>query len=78
MVGTSLLLLAVVMFRTVLSDVPPWKGCPLALLFMNVDYNTTARVNDQIERYNGIENSVGKIEMSLGRDANGRWGLKQS
>ena len=78
MVGTSLLLLLVVMIRTAMSDVYPWKGSPLALLFMNVDYGTAARANGQIERYDGIEDSVGKCEMSLGKDANGLWGLKQS
>ena len=77
MVGTSLLLLVVVVIRTALSEVYPWKGSPLALLFMNVDYGTAARARGQIERYNGIEESVGKSEMALGRDANGLWGLEQ-
>ena len=78
MVATSLLLLAVVMFRTAISDVQPWKGSPLALLFMSVDKNMAVRVHEQIEQYNGIENAIGKETVSLGRDANGLWRLKQA
>ena len=45
LVGTSVLLLAVVMTRTALNDVHPWKGSPLAFLFMNVDDNMATRAH---------------------------------
>ena len=77
-VSTSLLLLIIVIVRTALSDIYPWKGSPLVLLMMHVDSRTAARANGTIERYNGIENSVGKSEMFLGKDGNGVWGLKQT
>ena len=77
-VGASLLLLVVVIVRTTRSDTHPWKGSPLALLLMSVDHNMAARAHGQMERYDGIEKAIGKERVTLGRDANGLWRLKQA
>ena len=78
MVGTSLFLLIWVVIRTNSSDVFPWKGSPLAYLFINIDEDISSGIHGQVEKYNGIERTVGRYNVALGRNTDGTWRLKKA
>ena len=77
LVGTSLLVLGSIMVKTARSPVQAWKGSPFALLFMNVDEGLRERGMAQMERYHGVEKTIGNSPVVLSREMNGGWGFKQ-
>jgi len=78
LVASSLLILVVIMVKTARSPVQAWRGSPLALLFMNVDRELRDRAMGQLDRHGDVEKRVGKSHVSLGREKDGSWVLKQA
>ena len=77
-VGSSILLLVVVMIRTARSDVNAWKGSPLTFLLFDVDQDIRRAVMNArwTDTVSGIEHGVGKRKVTLRRQQDSRWVFK--
>ena len=73
---SSLVTLVITILRTARSPVEAWKGSPLVLLLMNVDENIRWRESGDMDRYNGIEESVVRTRVVLRTDQLGNWKFK--
>ena len=76
LVASSILILLATMIETARSPVKAWKGSPLTLLFMGVDSEIKKNAAGSMERCNGLEESVGKIAVKVGKDHEGNWFLR--
>ena len=76
LVLSSLLILIVTIAKTARSPVQAWKGSPLALLFTDVDQDIRKRAEGRMDVYQGLEDSVGKIEVMMKNDEHGNWAFK--
>lgn len=76
LVLSSLIILTTIIIKTVRSPVRAWKSSPLALLFLDVDRDIRKRATGQAGRLNGLQNSTGKIKVTMRTDNQGDWMLK--
>ena len=76
LVGSSMLLLAIVVIRTAYSPVEAWKGSPLTLLLLNVDDRIKDVSSDAIDEPRGLQTAVGSARVRLIRQPDKLWSLK--
>ena len=74
----SLIILVATMIKTAKSPVRAWKGSPLAILFMDVDNQIKETAVGQLDVYNGLSNSVGRMKVIMEADREGRWFVKRA
>lgn len=73
----SLIILVTTMIKTAKSPVRAWKGSPLAVLFMDVDDQIKETAVAQLDVYNGLQRSVGRMKLKMETDQEGRWHFKR-
>jgi hypothetical protein len=73
LVFASLALLAVVMIRTAMSTVAPWKGSPLTLLLFDISPETKAATYGQARKYRGFQRAVGNRTVRLREEPGRSW-----
>lgn len=78
LVASSVLILITIMIKTARSPLQAWKGSPLAILFMNVDRGIRYGALEQLDRHGGVEKRIGKTRVTLGREKDGSWVVKQA
>lgn len=78
LVALSVLILVTIMIKTARSPVQAWKGSPLAILFMIVDRGFRYGALEQLDRHGGVEKRIGKTRVTLGREKDGSWVVKQA
>jgi hypothetical protein len=60
--------LIIVMVRTALSPVAPWKASPLTLLLFDLDAAAKEASYGQAGRYRGIQDAVGGMTVKLAHE----------
>jgi hypothetical protein len=76
MVVLSLIFLIITIAKTTQSRVGAWKGSPLTLLFSDVQYEVKDKVSGQMNRCDGLQQTVGRTKVVLECQPTGNWMFK--
>ncbi|KAF2156248.1 hypothetical protein K461DRAFT_291186 [Myriangium duriaei CBS 260.36] len=72
LVTASVLFLALVLMRTVRSQVPVWKGSLLTLLLCQIDDHAEKAAYEHVDERNGLTMAIGNTRVRFQRDDQGR------
>jgi hypothetical protein len=76
MVVLSLIFLIITIAKIAQGRVGAWKGSPLTLLFSDVQYEAKDKVSDQMNRCDGLQQTVGRTKVVLECQPTGNWMFK--
>ncbi|KAI9715404.1 MAG: hypothetical protein M1828_000864 [Chrysothrix sp. TS-e1954] len=78
LVFLSLLVLFATIIKTVRSPIRPWKGSPLAFLFLDVDKDLRQSAEATMDTFRGIERSIGETRVNVINNGTGNWLLRKA